>query len=235
MRHSIQTLFAALIAVSLGASSARAAVYATGFESPTFAPGSVDAQDGWTSLGGPAAANIQSATVVSGTQAARLNSLGVNAIASHPLDVDTSGKIVTLTVDFRHAGNQSGNAAITVLGNVDTVATFFLVGPNAGLTNSSSFTAPGMILADDTWHRLVMTLNFPAHQIGTGVDGGGGFGLFLNSTSSTITGLQLSSNTSSTAQDFYIDNLSVAVVATPEPATLVLLATAPVLLRRRCA
>ena len=82
-------LAAAAVLITSGAVSARAEVlYQTGFEAPDYTAGALDGQDGWGS--GNGVSQVETTTVLSGSQALSVNVSTDGAFPSRGVAYDSS-------------------------------------------------------------------------------------------------------------------------------------------------
>jgi hypothetical protein len=233
------------------ASTASAAVlYATDFEAPTFATGSIVGQDGWTATSGAGNVTIQNAPAAahSGSQFAFYNTVNAtNAVPSKfawkpinaPASTFTSEPILVASVFTAIASNP--NTTRTAVAGLDlyniagqriaalnfgTDGTVLPLDPSGAVALSTPTTA-----SLDQYNRLTITVNFQNQNVR----------YFFN-------GTEIATSTSANATDFgdgdiysirtsnpagssgghqiLWDDLAIGTIAIPEPMTFIVIAPA---------
>jgi hypothetical protein len=169
------------------------AIYATGFENPPFAPGSLlVAQDGWVGVStpnlSPNAAVISTALPFSGLQSVRVRGSDLesaaltpvlDAVGSYwiPVNYDAHGQVVRVEADVRLDGPVLGSgdlfsANIAAISGIGAVGELSLSsdGSLIGYTGRGTgqlFIKPVRL---NEWHRLVIEVDFSARAYAFWVD-----------------------------------------------------------------
>jgi hypothetical protein len=163
-------LAAALLA---GSGAARAGIlYQTGFEAPTYTTGELLGQDGW-STAVPGTAQVQTTTVLSGTQALEVD-LTSATFPAHPLNYDSSadpGAVVRLQVSLMLQGTLADQVeGIAVYGDEGFIAQLYVAGSSFTLGGASSHSGDTPAAAG-VWYSLEMDLDFQNQTATAYVDG----------------------------------------------------------------
>jgi hypothetical protein len=197
------------------------AVYATGFEPPSYTTGALAGQGGW--IGSPGI--VETATVFAGTQAVGFDATGVSGQANNftPVPSAGQGSVERATDEFFVSASDS-NVFWEVLA-VDGNAGFLgqLVVHNDHVQLGLASTAVGSVaITAGAWHSYTMDFNFSTDVQTAYVDGTLiGSGAFATP-STLLTGLAVGINFANGAatSQAYADNL---LIDAPEPSSLVLM------------
>jgi hypothetical protein len=211
----LRTLNAALLVLLALVSTARAdLIYSSnGFEQPTFVPGPINGQNGWTGNG-----DIQTSVKFSGDQALRLFANGFQG-ANFNTNIPFTAPI-RAEVDFLfHTDNGISQAGLSLSSNQGFVGQI----ANFGASNASASSIFSPFLAGDVWHHLALEVN-PTNQTITGFVNGNAVATFPIDTPGpigAITSVQLYTFGGSAGdnQVVFFDNLQ--ITQTPEPASIV--------------
>jgi hypothetical protein len=224
-------LFSLAAGLLVVAGAARAdTLYQTGFESPTFAAGAINGQDGWSGNG-----MIQAGTVKSGSQALFTDGTISNPLVpgfgfgsgDHAAGYSTAGRIFTFSVDFLSSGSavQSG---LSIYGNAGFLGQSGQYG--GALGNGTTFLGnfnSGNLGADQdlgVWHHLILSINFINGIMSSTIDGQTVPSVpIVNASSQTsITDVQLFSfgqlGFPQSPGGAYFDNLNITVTPLPSAA-----------------
>ena len=183
---AILTAFALLSATVGGANASTIAslsIYSSGFETSSgYAPGNLDAQDGWVVNSG--SANVWTTTVYGGTQAAQIKSGG-----SVTHQFGTSSSNVTITTYMQAVSSPAPSISATAN------AALLYLDANTGITclngdgnGNGTWVGSGIIPSAGTWFRLDITLDY-SHKTWSCLVNGASAGSGLNFQSTNITGL----------------------------------------------
>lgn len=243
-----------MVLAGLTAVPARAVVLGSvNFEPPTFAPGDLDGQDGWTSAGtatsDPGTAIIQTA-IAKGTQALKIDTSPLfdaqNFFYKPNLNFDATGQKVNVTFDINiqprsNPANPTDRSTFVVgLFAADgTAITFAGVADDGSLyyndaAGGATFALANPITETSGWNTISYTADFTTGKVS----------LSLNGSALPIADAVIDPAAGNTIADFDIvafpsgydqavfDNI---VVQTPEPGTFALLGIGalPLLRRRR--
>jgi PEP-CTERM motif len=216
-----------LVAVCILActTACRADVFSTSFEQPTFQPGKLAGQGGFT---GSAVGQVENGIANTGSQAVVFNTDGnlgqFTDSISTPFTA-TSGNIVTVQIAamftpdvetaFEVLGIHSSSGFVDQLVYADGTA-------RLGLASSS---VGNVAVAPGTWNIFDLVLNYDTKMTTAYVDGQLiGTGAFATSaTNLSSVSIGINGNGVSDNNTAYFDDLS--VTATPEPSSFVLLGT----------
>ncbi len=228
-----------VIVLGLVAAAHATVLYSTGFEPPTFVAGSsLVGQDGW--LGdNVTAAQIQTAVVYAGTQAASFDSSPVVSAwwwKVTPFDPVGAGEpIVEVSAQMRlgSVGTASGSWGIDVYDSaVSRSALMYVDSTNAVKiydVEGATAISTGITVTRDTWFSFKLVMDY-ANDTYYGVVNGVqtvttnlGSQLDLSDADIRVTGAQYDM--------CYVDDFSIGAI--PEPASLLLLGLGALALRRR--
>lgn len=92
-------LFLTLLGLSLSAKAG--IVYQTGFEPPTFTPGTISGQDGWIVSGAAGSTAVESGFALTGTQDVLITPLGAAGVTgtARVANMNLTGQVVTFDID----------------------------------------------------------------------------------------------------------------------------------------
>jgi hypothetical protein len=223
---AMKTAFASLAGLLLCCSSHATLVYSTGFEAPAYSLGNIAGQDGWAAFnnGTPGTATVQTSTVASGLQAARLTPGSAQAGLIHGLTAAANLTEISFGLDLYLAssavqsqwqvGLYNGYGGFNVL--ADDGVQFAAVGyPQL---------AAGSLLRD-VWHHVRIDYDLPDATFDVFVDNvaiGTGLQMFPPFELQFLT---VNSFGGPQADDqAFLDNVSLSVSSVPEPASLALVA-----------
>lgn len=192
-------------------------IYQTDFESPTFSPGSVDGQDGWTTIPGIAPGTIQNSIVSSGSQALQVDG---GQTANVPLGIFNVGtSTLRIEFDFYRVGGGGGQAGIGVVGDTGFIGQFATAfSSTISVIGNTDSNTPFQSFANDTFHQILFELRFGSQIMEGFVDGVSTGTLAMNNAvfPSTVTAIVVNSN----SPTVFVDNLRILEI--PEPSTLLL-------------
>ena len=211
-------------------------LYSSGFESPTYVPGTLAGQDGWSAFRG-GCGSVETSTVFFGTQADGCNAAGASGQQLDVHAIPSSGQtsLERVTGNF-YANGCDPNVPWDVfgaLGNAGFVGQ--LVEYDCKATIGGSTSAP---ITPNAWNNYDMTINFATDTETAYVDGALIGTISLGSSSTELTDIFTGINTTfgTPAGQSYIDDLTVESVGVPEPSSLLLLVSSlaglPVIRRR---
>lgn len=236
---------AILVVCAAAAAAPAGTIYETGFEQPTFVPGSIVGQDAWVTSGLiDAGATVQSAVVYAGAQALELNALPLLAsrwwwAAGQGFDPLAAGTPVVevethLLLSAALPAWRSGSWGLDVYdSNVDRVGLWFLDDEGSLIVWDGSQGVgldTGVDVPRNEWHGFTTRLDYATATYTVLVDGVQAGGVFAMG--STLDFGDADLRVTAPAFDCaYVDDY--AIHATPEPASLLLLCVAGLLLRRR--
>lgn len=239
MKPFLMLLASSALSLGLSGVAHSAVLYSTGFESPTFVPGLIEGQGGWSvfsASGQPGFAQIESGVARSGTQAAVVfGSAGSQTGPYYSLTLPSPG-VIELSADLRLAPSTSrtswqfaatGPGLVGFAGGID-------IDENANiLAISGAFPIIGSF-SYDTWHLVNVILNYASQKFNVTLDGLTlATGLAFCGSNGNCTGANVAnfgvgifdSFGGSTTQALgYLDNFSIATAAVPEPAGWAMLA-----------
>jgi hypothetical protein len=205
--------------------ASRADIFSTSFEAPTFQPGQLAGQAGFT---GSAVGQVENGIANTGSQAIVFNTSGQMGQSidrvSTPFTA-VSGSVVTVQIaamftpdvetSFEVLGINSSAGFVDQLVYADGTA-------RLGLASSS---VGSVAVAPNTWNIFDLVLNYDTKMTSAYVDGQLiGTGAFASSaTNLSSVSIGINGNGVSDNNTAYFDDLS--VTATPEPSSFVLLGT----------
>jgi hypothetical protein len=239
VRYRLKALMMAATLTIATAPAYGSTIFATGFEGPSYTPGNLAGQDGW-SIFGSTTATVQSAVVKSGSQAVAVSGSSA-ATQSGPFRSNASlAQLIELSADifltdtqdnggWQFAGLGAGLIGFAGGVNVSSVGAMNLItdGP----------TAVGPVFTRDAWHNLSFTFDFAAQQYSFTFDGVlAASGISFCGSNAGCSGAPVLAYGTQIFDTFggshsdvgYIDNVSVTALEAsevPEPTTAALLAT----------
>jgi hypothetical protein len=229
----------ALMTGSLFSPSLARANYITGFEAPTFSPGSLNGQDGWVVQGPTGLSMVENSFAESAAQAVRIDASGnnTNGGAFRPMSVGLSdGRIATFSVDQYFTTSTTATQRQTFFVYTPAAALIAEVGQRftgqATLATGSGFEFfPGPSL--DAWHNWTVRLDFVTQTVTFLLDGSVIAANRPFGTASNTVGLSGFLYVNPGNDQRFVDNFSVTSV--PEASSLSMLAigVAGLLGRRR--
>ena len=196
--------------------------YSTGFEPADFALGQVDGQDGWFG-----AAKVQIGVVESGIQALHIDGSVEGGFAGRGMDSAVGSDLFRLQADYRRTG-KAGQSGIFLYGDTGFIAQLAETTSGFILGNTDSNTAPQVFKAD-TWHHLIIELDFLEDTLTGFVDGQQLGTIAINTLPepTRILGFQLYFlGLGQAQQSIYFDNFSFStstIPAVPETSTMLML------------
>jgi hypothetical protein len=219
------------------ASSNPATIYQTGFEPPTFSPGTINGQDSWSAFVAPASPVIETAIVKTGLQAVGITPvpsttgvLGAGRSAAY----NAASQILTFSIDanlsatgtpsFWTVLNTSYNSSSPNIGiNIDQSGQIhiFIMGTD---------NPTGVSIARGAWNRYELDVNFASDTVSAFYNSAPVLqGAAFSSNGTTLAGYQFYAQGASPlvgTDSGYFDNLSVTASAAPT-ATLMSIAVTP--------
>jgi MYXO-CTERM domain-containing protein len=216
-----------LVALAALAVPARAtSVYQTGFESPTFAVGGLNGQDGWLA---PAAATVQTSTVFAGAQAATFDANGVagQSLAARFVAYDSAGN-PEQRVDIRGeffisaAGAGTNWDVAAVDGNAGFIGQLLIFNSSVAVLGLANTTVGSLPVSRGVWNDFDMVLDYStgiqsAYINGTLV----GQGVFATP-STTLNIYEFGVNSAAGTDALSLDNLSITASPAPLPSVAVM-------------
>ncbi len=233
MRNTLCSVIALLATSGAGQGGT---IYQTGFEPPTFSPGTLNGQGGWAAIGSTSSTVVETSMVESGTQAVEVlpsASSGDGGLLSAPFGTALAGQIVDFSIDadFSATGTPSFWTALDTVyngspGNID-----FNIDPSGQMHVFVEGTdhPTGVDITRGVWNQYMLQVNFINDTVSAFYNGAPVLsGAAFSPTGTTLDFVAFYSQTGATSDEAFFDNLSVATV--PEPDTFALLLGAGVLL-----
>ncbi len=207
-------------------------VYSTGFESPTFTPGTIQGQNGWAVFGTtPSAAQVENTFAQSGSQALSvLPALAIPNQTGPYYGVSTTASIVEMSADIYLAS--SSNRSAWQFAATGPALTGFIGGINIQSSGAIDLITSGETyvgtITYNAWHPVDFVFNFTTQTYNFSLDGTlVSSGVPFCGSNSGCTGTSVSSFGDALFDTFpaagandigYMDNITISSVAAPEPA-----------------
>ena len=221
--------------------------FMTGFEPPTYSLGALNGQNGW-SVFGPGVVTVEGFNVFAGTQAVFVDG-GSSAVSqSGPYHVDTAGSVVSLSAEIYLASSSvetgwqfaaTGPDLTGFAGGIDIYPTADPLDSSVVLITGNVSGSAGTFVRNQ-WNLVDLLLNYNTQTYDVFIDGSeiGTDLAFCGNNSPPCNGATVSAYADGLFDTFgatpgsddsgYMDNYAVAT--TPEPESLILLASVLVLL-----